>query len=30
MQKSELYVIGQSDSGVVAGVGRLMQEMILI
>ena len=26
-QKPELYVIGQSDSGVVAGVGRLMREM---
>ncbi len=25
--KSELYVIGQSESGVVAGVGRLMREM---
>ena len=25
--KPELYVIGQSDSGVVAGVGRLMREM---
>jgi len=25
--KSELYVIGQSDSGVVAGIGRLMREM---
>jgi len=26
-RKGELYVIGQSDSGVVAGVGRLMREM---
>lgn len=26
-QKPELYVIGQSDSGVVAGIGRLMREM---
>lgn len=26
-QISELYVIGQSDSGVVAGIGRLMREM---
>jgi len=26
-QESEFYVIGQSDSGVVAGVGRLMREM---
>lgn len=25
--KPELYVVGQSDSGVVAGVGRLMREM---
>ncbi|KPK50345.1 MAG: hypothetical protein AMK72_02465 [Planctomycetes bacterium SM23_25] len=25
--KGELYVVGQSDSGVVAGVGRLMREM---
>ena len=26
-RKGELYVVGQSDSGVVAGVGRLMREM---
>lgn len=26
-QKSDLYVLGQSDSGVVAGVGRLMREI---
>ena len=26
-QKPELYVVGQSNSGVVAGVGRLMREM---
>lgn len=26
-QRAELHVIGQSDSGVVAGVGRLMREM---
>ena len=26
-RKAELYVVGQSDSGVVAGVGRLMREM---
>ena len=26
-EDSELYAIGQSDSGVVAGVGRLMREM---
>lgn len=26
-RKGELYVVGQSDSGVVAGIGRLMREM---